>query len=242
LERGDEHMNEINQLVANPIVSVILAISTFAGFVLSVIFYYKSKKVRKLIYSIESKNLINNENHVIDNVRILFNEKDVNNLTISKISIWNAGKETVNKEDVAIIDPIKICLPDDCALLDAKIIRSNEPANNVSVEISGNIVILNFDYFDFNDFVIIQVIHTGLEETEIKGVGKIKGQGPFRRFKLNKTFLFLVHIISFLFSGSTFNIQAFIDFYLKQQTDFDVYKVHKKSGKGVLVRKHRRWK
>ncbi|WP_145414860.1 hypothetical protein [Paenibacillus xylanexedens] len=235
-------MNYINQLVANPIVSLLLAISTIAGFVLSIIFYLKSKRVRKLIYSIESKNLINNENHVIDNVRILYNEKDVNNLTISKISIWNAGKETVNKEDVVIIDPIKLRLSDDCALLDAKIIRRNEPANNVSIEVSGNVVNLNFDYFDFNDFVIIQVIHTGLEETEIKGVGKIKGQGPFRRFKFNKTYLFLMHIISFLFSGSTFNIQAFIDFRLNQQTDFDVYRVHKKSGARVLMRKHRRWK
>ncbi|WP_159888399.1 hypothetical protein [Paenibacillus puerhi] len=134
-------MDKITEIMANPIVSLLLAISTIAGLVLSVILYFKSKKERKLLYSIENKNLINNENHITDNVRILYNEKDVNNLTISKISIWNAGKETVNKADVAIIDPIKLCLPDDCALLDAKIIKSNEPANNVSVEVSKNVVV-----------------------------------------------------------------------------------------------------
>lgn len=60
---------------------------------------------------------------------------------------------------------------------------SKNKANSFTVEISndGKAVAINFDYFDCNEGVILQVFHTGNSSNNISLIGRIKSVNRIKR-------------------------------------------------------------
>jgi hypothetical protein len=59
----------------------------------------------------------------------------VDNLALSKVAIWNRGKDTINAEDVAPIDPLRITIGEEHRLLSAEITFRTTGANNSSIDL-----------------------------------------------------------------------------------------------------------
>ncbi len=139
-------------------------------------FYRKSLKIKKPMFSKISFNLIENSLSSLDDLRIEFKNKTVNNLTITNFAFWNHGNDTIRNVDIPTNEPLVIKSIDEFEILDARIKCFNNKANNIIVTIINTQTIqLSFEYLDQYDGAIIQIIHTGHNSESIKIEGQIIG-------------------------------------------------------------------
>jgi hypothetical protein len=167
---------------ANPLLNAVSLFLGLFGILLGVFLYLRSLRLRLPIYDVKNINLIQEKVEKIKDIQITYLGNRIDNLSIARIAIWNRGRETINKSDVAPIDPIRLELRNS-KILNIEIIYEKNPANNFSlipVSIDGkthihNRFAINFDYFDLNEGIILQVFHTGKTDEDIKILGTIKG-------------------------------------------------------------------
>jgi hypothetical protein len=185
------HMDFINKVIAfctSPFVGFIIGA---AGIILSLYFYKISKKYRIPKYAVRNINLIEDSIGKIGDIKITYGENEVQNLSIAQVAFWNDGKETINSGDVAPLSPIVITANGKTNFLDLTIIYSKNDANNFRLEPIPNPVkpeehlqnklLIKFDYFDFNEGIIIQIFHTGTSSKEIQIEGAVKGCRSIKR-------------------------------------------------------------
>lgn len=122
----------------------------------------------------------------IDGLRIKYQNKSINNLSVGRIALWNKGRETIRKEDIAENNRLRIITLNDTKILEAKIIFQKNKANNFSLVQSkkNNEINIKFDFFDIGEGIIIQVFHTGKNKSDIDLGGFIKGSGEIKKMDL----------------------------------------------------------
>lgn len=163
----------------NPWLTVLSLIVAIIGIILTIIFYFKSKKVKSPCYAIRSNNIIKDFVSKFEALEMRYAGQVIKNLTVSKIAFWNTGGETIDKDDIIRADPIVISIKNDFKILDFKIIAMDNKTNNFQLarnEDQSNVNI-NFDYIDKNDGIVIQLIHTGYSNNDIDIHGRLKGAG-----------------------------------------------------------------
>jgi hypothetical protein len=162
-----------------------------AGILLSIIFYRNSKKEKRPCCINRSNNLIYKHFRELEDLQITANYKGVKVETLSytKVAFWNIGKETIKKDDLSNEDPLRIIVKDE-KVYDVEIIYTSKKANNFIIDnsITKNEIYLTFDYIDYNQGVIIKIIHSGNTnsfksklitcEGSIRGATKIEQPDP----------------------------------------------------------------
>ena len=151
-------------------------IAVIVGFVVSLYFYTRSVKKKKPTYWIKTIPIIWDsivKNHPLE---ITCSGQKVNNLSISKILLCNEGKDTITSTDIAPTEPIRIIIDNNFDILDAEIIYQKNSANNFQIKISDDkkSIDISFDYFDFEEGVVIKLLHTANLSHYIKILGKGK--------------------------------------------------------------------
>lgn len=166
----------IMKFLQNSWVVFITTTFTIIGIPLSIYLYFKSKKEKSLIVEMKSNNIFKNFESIIKNIKITCEDKNISTLTITRILIWCDGEKTIYDTDIATQMPLLIKSKGKNDILEAKIILSNNSANNVYLEkIEDNLYKINFEFLDNKDGFIIQIIHTGNNSDDILINGKIKG-------------------------------------------------------------------
>jgi hypothetical protein len=183
----------------NPWLNVVFILLTLVSIILTIIFYTKSRKFKKPFYTIRNFNLIREKVQKIDSVTILYQNKKIENLSVAKIAIWNAGRDTINKSDIADNDKLRLEIKDNHAILDAKILFEKNPANGFRLvkTNSPNIIEIDFDYFDNNEGIVIHFYHTANDNSQIEIKGSIKATKSIKR--LDTSVSFLPSILNFPF-------------------------------------------
>lgn len=77
-----------------------------------------------------------------------------------KIVLWNSGSENIDKQ-------VKIVLPDDMDIQEAKVVSSANPFNNVKIKVdptAKNTAIISFDYLAMKEGCLISLVHTDPRE------------------------------------------------------------------------------
>jgi len=164
----------------NPYVTLGLLLLAVVTFILMILFYYRSKRIKRPYYAVRSINLIQNFRSKLSSLKISYKDEQVENLTISNVAFWNGGKETIRENDITNVKPLKILLKEPYKILDAKIICSNNPANEISVgEVGsdGRTLLINFEYLDANEGFVLQIIHDGDSSYDLSVSGIIIGAG-----------------------------------------------------------------
>lgn len=153
----------------------------FVGIILGAlgIFSYKiSKSIAKPSYQKASLRLLGkDENNLPSEVTILFNGMEVNRLTKTTIILWNNGTEVLDGKDVIPADPIQISLSNGDSILSYKLLKQTKEVNNfrlVKNEKLPHQLLANFDYFDPNDGVVLEILHDSKERYPAI-TGTIKG-------------------------------------------------------------------
>ena len=171
---------DIQSLANNPIVTLAGLALAAVSIVLAVIFYARSKKERWPCFEVKSNTIISGLNKALDGLQLQYNGNTQERITVTKISFWNAGLETIDKSDLVELDPLAVTCSSSLPILDFQILQSSAESNSVKIDepyIKNDLQILpiTFDYLDNNDFFVIQIVHTGDEADEFVIRGKIKG-------------------------------------------------------------------
>ena len=80
----------------------IIGIIGMLGFPFSIYTYVKTKKNKKPTYIVRTIKLIEPRIKQLNNaINILYQDNKIENLSISKIALWNEGKDTIDNTDIA---------------------------------------------------------------------------------------------------------------------------------------------
>jgi len=114
---------------------------------------------------------------MFESVKILREDVPVQNVTVTTVTFWNAGRDPINREDIAPNDPLRIELKNNVEILEIPKLQGKlNPANNIKLEMpkKGQIR-LDFDYLSKDEALIAQIVHDGVSEHDIEFLGTIKG-------------------------------------------------------------------
>lgn len=176
----------IENLPSNPWIIIISLGFTILSVILAIIFFIKSIKKKSPRFLVRSRNLVQKLDNNSD-IKIYYNDEPVNNLTFSKVVIWNNGKETIHDRDITSSDPLMISVEDEFTILDVEILDCPSESNLINVEkLNNKSVRVDFEYLDHKDGCIIQVIHDGKNSENINVSGTIKGYGTLKEADLKK--------------------------------------------------------
>lgn len=111
-----------------------------------------------------------------NNIKILYNNKEVENLTKTQIVFWNNGSGTLKIENLVKDDPLIFEFSENSTILSSKIIKYSREINKATITTSlenKHIAYFNFDFFDKNDGVLFEFIHTDTNPyPKVKGTFK----------------------------------------------------------------------
>lgn len=163
----------------NPWVGIVSLVIAVLSAILMIIFYIKEKKVKSPCYTVQSNNLVRDLVSRIDPLEMRYSGQQIENLTVTKLAFWNAGRDTIDNQDVASADPLTVHVKEGYKILDTKILHEKNPTNQFSTTTSDDrsYFTLQFDYVDKGEGVVIQFFHTGLSNEDIEIGGRIKGAG-----------------------------------------------------------------
>lgn len=167
--------------------SITLSIAVL-GIILTFIFYLKSVKKKNPVYILRTFSLITENVKKVPLISIKHCDKNISNLSITRIAFWNSGKETIDKNDIAKKSPIKFVIDEKYEILDAEILYCKNTSNDFKINTNKKDVIIKFDYFDNEEGIILQIYHTGNKNEDFSVSGNIKSVKKITNIK-NSSFL-----------------------------------------------------
>lgn len=177
-----------NNLKENPYLWIITTLLGLIAAIISIYTWFDRKKKKEISYYKNSYKIIDIGQVLTSSLKLLYKEKEIKDLVITKYAIWNSGDEVLNSSDIVVSKPLQINIDnEDAKILDAKIIQRTDECNNFLIEEQEEKYIkIKFDYIDLKDGIVIQIIHTG--EKNILGVDcKIKGGKKIKWLNENPT-------------------------------------------------------
>lgn len=194
---------------------VIGILSTIVGIGVSYYFYKQSLREKEPCWNVRSNNLIKDYTSQINQVKVLYNDQLVDNLTVSRIIFWNRGSLTIDSQDIQTKNRLRIITVNGALLLDVSVSSQNNLSNQVSVDFSeiDNCAYINFDYLDKDNGVNIQVIHTGISNDDILLSGDIKG-AKLTKVQNDRKMSFTRLIIQVLVAYAELIIGGYILYYI----------------------------
>jgi hypothetical protein len=162
------------------------------GILVTVIFGYfgiRGWKRKKPTYLVRSNNIFSGLERTVPDVEVKFRGYGelITALTVTKIAFWNAGNDTLKKQDVVKDDPITIRGKEGTVFLSASVSECVLPLNKIDCKLNQDRsqVTITFEYLDHNQGANMQVFHTGTSNADITMRGTIMGASPIRRHFLS---------------------------------------------------------
>ena len=185
----------IDGIATNPYLMIGSYVLTAISFILAIAFYLKSKREKIPTFQTYSRTLIQGRDSELSDLKILYKNELQERVTVTKLAFWNAGRETINRVDIADSDILRIEVPAGVRVLDVKLLQQSELSNEFnlgSVENAANSenqskIPLSFEYVDYRNAVVIQLVHTGDCATKMRLLGKIKGAERIARVSTVKS-------------------------------------------------------
>ena len=186
MEKLSQALDAIGRHPITPLLSIGLGLM---GVLLAIVFYVRGKRYRTLEYEVTSHTLVENLTALLDGLEVLFRGSTQERITVARIAIWNAGNETIRKDDLTPVSPFGVCVGSGATVLDSRLARCLQPANQVAAldprpalgEYDATMIPITFDYLDPGDGFVLQIVHTGTSETRVETAGVVKGPGKIRR-------------------------------------------------------------
>ena len=156
-----------------------------AGVLLAFVFYFRGKRVRQPVFRTRTFALIEDKTAKIQSLKILYNDQPVENLSLTRVAIWNRGSEPIRFSDFAETDKLRIKVEDGAKLLGTQIHATNSPTNKFAIipENENGVININFEYFQKNEGVVINIYHTGKPQTKILPQGTVIGGEQLVQFR-----------------------------------------------------------
>lgn len=165
--------------------NVIFLLIAILSIIISIYLYLKAKRRKKPIFCKRSVNVVSDSIQSLGDIKVTYLNKPIENLTITKVAIWNSGNETLNCTDQAPSDKLRIEAEEGIKIFNAEIIYESNPTNNFNVHLNSNVIDFFFDFFDQNQGCIVKIIHSGKKSDNILIKGTFKGVGNIIEMKMS---------------------------------------------------------
>lgn len=150
-------------------------------FIIGVIvsYYFYKRQQSNPVYQTKTIKIIDNFNdNKLEDIKIIYKNKNVQRVLRSYITFWNCGDKTIYGKDIVEKDKLRIVFSDcskDGEIIYSKIVKKNRDVNDFTImPEKDNEIIINFDFIDCNDGVVIEVVHS-FTESSISLQGTIRG-------------------------------------------------------------------
>lgn len=172
----DNFISSLETVFTSPLAIAFGQILTIGSFILAFYFYFKSKREKRLYWSINNTNIFKDHSSMLSDLDIKYKGEAVQNLSVSKIMVWNAGTETIDNRDISSIEPLRLVAKQDVKLLDFSMIQVNSKTSQFALAPTTAAEInLTFEYLDSLQGAVIQVVHSGTKENDLELRGAVKG-------------------------------------------------------------------
>lgn len=153
-------MKFIESLKNSTLVWLILSFCTFIGLPLSIYLHHKS--IKKTINAVLSSNeLIVNKQPSFSKVNILYDNRAIDRLTVTKLTFWNKTASPIRQSDIITAAPLSI-VSENGAILEVSVLKGENTPNQISASLVNDTTAhITFDYLNRKEGGIIQIIHTG---------------------------------------------------------------------------------
>lgn len=179
-------MTWLQELLDNTLFQAFLAIIAIVGFAYGFIFQRINKEKKEFSFCLKSNHLIRGKRSKFEKLSITYDGQQIDDLCVSKFTVWNSGNRTLNRTDMVDSKELTISVVDECKILDVELIACSEETNNFFVKFEDEQTVkVLFEYADKKEGVVIQIIHTGNDE-DIQIDCKIKGGNPIKNI-VNET-------------------------------------------------------
>jgi|WetSurMetagenome_2_1015567.scaffolds.fasta_scaffold294751_2 hypothetical protein len=149
------------------------------GIIVAMVIYILSKKEKCPVYLISNTSIIGQQYALLskeDKITIRFNDTQINQLSICNILLINIGKQTIDSNDIADSDPLRLIFAEGSKILKAYVVKSKREAINFRiVSYKKNVLNFTFDFLDAGDGALIKVVYDGSLTQSSLVKGTIKG-------------------------------------------------------------------
>jgi hypothetical protein len=168
---------------------VAAAIAVLFG-LLSLYLYLRPRPQKVPLFSTRTTSVVTEVPGSYPKLKVLYDNREVGSLTITKLAFWNAGTGTINASDIPPGDPIRVQVDPPSSILDGRVLDSVHPQGNrfdFQVTSPSSTVPITFDYADRGQGVAIEILHTAQPGEGVKVLGSVKGGVAPQRFEETKT-------------------------------------------------------
>lgn len=213
---------------------------TAVGLFYGIVAYYRQNKKKEPVYWIHTTHLFRETVKDVKGLRIIYNDKEVSDLSSTRFVFWNKGKEAIKQTDIASKNPIKITIDSDYEIVDAFIDKFTNEDNNFIIEKQddGKSILIKFEFMEMNDGVSINITHTAPSSEMFKVTGKVisgskieyarfagitafplfsdgKSDNPKKDYIVTKSFMFMGGLFFVVWSFSIANEQNVFLYFLR---------------------------
>ncbi|CAN5414198.1 hypothetical protein BH11PLA2_BH11PLA2_27230 [soil metagenome] len=150
----------------------------------STLIVYKWQKRESIpFYAYSNVVLVNNSESQYPSLQLHYKGRaeDIQIFSSLKIVIWNAGRKTLSGDQIAPSQPITIKAINGTIILGASLLQANNDASQPRLKYikADNKIDVDFDYLDYLNGFVIEILHTGNSATNIDLTGRFKECGEF---------------------------------------------------------------
>jgi hypothetical protein len=173
----------IEECVKNPWFQVSGFAVGVVGIVLAILIWLVTRHYKRIWYDVRSFTLVERERSTVPGLQVFFEKKPVDALTISKICIWNSGKDALRQQDFAPLRPLRISVAKpEIEILEGSVIQTSSRNSTCKITRTGrNSYGVEFDFLDPSNGWVLQIAHTGAASEDVRVTGHIVGGGKISR-------------------------------------------------------------
>lgn len=134
------------------------------GVVLAVVFYLRGRKQVRPVFRVRDLEIVSDDTTRWPGLGVTYRKTPVKRLTLSEITFWNAGTDTLDGDALVVQDLLRVEVPEDVEILDARVAVKTRDVTDFTVEpVAGTTrsAALRFDFLDPGDGATVLVMHTG---------------------------------------------------------------------------------
>jgi len=163
--------------LASPVAGSVIGL---IGVATGIVFYFAGSKEKQPVYFMSRTEVVANNDAFSSRLNIQWDGASVPNVCVTRISLWNAGREPIDTCDFTASDPIRIVSSKPIHFLYAQEVAASRSTLKVglpSSPVKAESLDLSFsdDVFEKDDGVMVKIVYSGLPDTHFSVRGRVKG-------------------------------------------------------------------
>jgi hypothetical protein len=153
------------------------------GILVALSIYLLSRKEKEPVFTISPPDLVAQTVPGEEKLKIIWENKEIQNAASVKITIWNDGSQFIDKNDFASTDPMRIVPSEKVSILAVQMLKTSRPnlrfdttietspdgIGSVLIKIKGDEALEKFDG------ALFHILFSGSQNINWKVIGRIKG-------------------------------------------------------------------